>query len=78
MGKFPGLAVQIKKLYKGCEEFREICEDYVLCLNAIKKIESTNPAKREEFLNEFGEALEALEDELLSELKKDYTSKIRG
>ena len=75
---FPELSSQIDKQFMECEVFREICEDYVLCLNSIRKIESQNPAKKEEYLEEFREALMALEDELLSKVKKDKTSQNTG
>jgi len=66
--KFPDLDQEIKSLFSQCEEFREICEDYVLCLNSIKKIESED-VKKDEYLIEFKTALEELELELLSNLK---------
>lgn len=76
MERFPDQADQIEKLFSGCEGFREICEDYVICLNAIRKIESTNPVKKQEFLKDFEDALNGLEEELLLELKNDKSSNI--
>jgi len=66
--KFPDHAQEIKSLFIQCEEFREICEDYILCLNSVKKIESED-VKKDEYLKEFKTALEELELELLSNLK---------
>ena len=66
--KFPDHAQEIKSLFTESDVFREICEDYVLCFNSIRKIESTS-IKRDEYLKEFKIALEELENELLSSLK---------
>jgi hypothetical protein len=74
MEKFPDLADQIEQLFSPCEGFQEICEDYVLCQNAVQKIESGDPAKKGEYLKEYEDALADLEEELLAELKKSRTS----
>jgi hypothetical protein len=78
MKKFPDLADQIEQLFLPCEGFRETCEDYVLCQNAIQKIESGDPAKKGEYLKEYEDALAELEEELLTMVKNDKTSKIQG
>ena len=66
--EFPDLSVQITKQFNECENFQEICEDYVLCLNSIRKIESADQKKNEN-LKEFKKALQELEEELLSNVK---------
>jgi len=74
MKKFPDLAPEIKKLFGTSESFREICEDYVLCLNSIRKIESADPRK-DENLKEFKETLKELEEELMAILKSVLSTK---
>ena len=77
MEKFPDLAGQIEQFFLPCEEFQEICEDYVLCLNAVQKMESGDPLKKVEYLKEYQEALAELEEELLTMVKNDKISKIQ-
>jgi hypothetical protein len=74
--RFPDLAEQIESLFSGCEGFQEICEDYVLCQNAVQKIESGDPLKKGEYLKEYEKALAELEEELLTMVKNDKISKI--
>lgn len=67
--KFPRQAQEITKMYSKSEGFRDICNDYILCMGAIRKIES-NDISKEEYLRQFKEALDSLENELLESLKK--------
>lgn len=76
MEKFPDLATLIEMEFMKSESFREICEDYVICLNSIRKMESSDPEKKAEYLQEFREALYELEKEMISFVKKDIKKSI--
>lgn len=65
--KFPGQAQEIAKKYSENERFREVCEDYVLCLSSIRKIKSIN-TRDKVYLEEYKSALTELKCELLSYL----------
>ena len=66
--KFPLKAQEIAKKYSENEGFREICEDYLLCLKSIGEIELMDTRKKV-YLEEFKNALLDLEYELLSYLQ---------
>ena len=55
-------------LYRKDENFREICEDYVLCLESIDKIIVTNKSNNR-ILEEYKKALNELEIEMLDYLQ---------
>ena len=61
--KFPDQHRIIGKLFHENEVFREICEDYALCLYSIKRMQSKE-SKKDENLNEFTSALNEIEKEL--------------
>jgi len=68
LDKFPEKANILNKLFQKDEDFREICEDYVLCLNSIGKIIITNKRK-DRILIEYKNTLIELEIEMLDYLK---------
>lgn len=61
--RFPDQYQLIDKLFHEDEVFKEICEDYALCLYSIKRMKS-NVIKKDEHLNEFNSALNEIENEL--------------
>lgn len=72
LDKFPERAKQIDTVYQRDEKFREICEDYYLCKEAIDKIIISN-AQKKKVLNEYKYALKELELELLLYLNSETT-----
>lgn len=72
--KFPDRSRDITRLFCRSESFREVCEDYALCQNTIRKIFITD-ALRQENLNDYKNALKELEKELFSILDKVTSTK---
>jgi hypothetical protein len=55
-------------LYNQSSNFLEACEDYVICLEAVKKLESmNNPDKKEEIID-LKQAMDELGAEILSKI----------
>ena len=77
IAKFPSMEIEIIKLYEESDTFREICEDYALCLHAIAKIESKDPSIKYENLEDYESALEELETELRSKLEIVKSTKFK-
>jgi len=67
--KFPEMADLLLKMYREDEDFKEICEDYVLCLNSMGKIIVTNKMGKR-IIREYRKALNELEIEVLEYLNK--------
>jgi hypothetical protein len=72
--RFPDHTQDIISLFVENESFREICEDFVMCLNAIKKM-GKSPEERNRMLEDYQSALVELEGELLEHLHSKKTSK---
>jgi len=72
--KFPDRSTEITRLFCRSESFREVCEDYVLCINAIRKIFITD-SLRYENLMDYKHAKEELEKELFYILDKAISIK---
>jgi len=72
IGKFPEKVNTLTKLFDRDENFREICEDYYLCKEAINKIIITDTRKRK-ILKEYKHALEELEMEMLVYMNSGVT-----
>ena len=70
--KFPGKARTLEILFQKDEDFREICEDFYLCKEAINKIIITDTRKRK-ILKEYKHALEELEMEMLVYMNSGVT-----
>jgi len=66
--KFPQMVYVLTHLYRKDENFREICEDYVLCLESIDKIIVTSKLNSR-ILEEYKNALNELEIEMLDYLQ---------
>jgi hypothetical protein len=72
INKFPEKAKILALLFQKHEYFREVCEDYYLCKEAIDKIIISN-AQKKKVLNEYKNALKELELELLLYLNSETT-----
>ena len=72
INKFPGKAKALALLFQKDENFREICEDFFLCREAINKIIITDIRKRK-ILKEYKHAIKELELEMLMYLTSDAT-----
>lgn len=72
INKFPEKARTLALLFQKHENFREVCEDYYLCKEAIDKIIISN-AQKKKVLNEYKNALKELELELLLYLNSETT-----
>ena len=72
LDKFPQRASLIDTFYKRDEKFREICEDYYLCQEAINKIVVSDTRKRK-ILKDYKRALKDLEMEMLVYLNSGLT-----
>jgi len=68
VSEFPHLHKEISRLYDESSSFIEICEDYVLCLNAIKKARNMGETVLDEDLIELRMVLLDLKEELLSRI----------
>jgi uncharacterized protein YdcH (DUF465 family) len=66
--EFPHLNERITELFDVSSSFIEICEDYVLCLNYIKKAESMKEMVGDDELFELRSAFFELKEELLSKI----------
>ena len=66
--EFPQFENKITALYSQNNGFMEVCEDYVLCQNAIKKLELMNDPKKEKEIKDLKQALTELREELLSKI----------
>jgi len=66
--EFSQFKKRITSLYNESSNFLEVCEDYVLCLESIKKLELTNNLKKEKEISDL--------KLVMTELKKELFSKI--
>lgn len=64
--EFPQFESKITALYSQSNGFMEVCEDYLICLDAIKKLELMNDPKKEKEIVDLKHALAELREELLS------------
>ena len=68
VSEFPHLHEEISRLYDESNSFIEICEDYALCLNTIKKAKNMGETIPDEDLIELRMVLLDLKEELLSRI----------
>ena len=68
LSEFPQQNENIFKLYEESSSFIEICEDYILCLDAIRQLENLKDMVRVDELAELRLALMELKEELLTRL----------
>jgi len=66
IAEFPMYRREITVSFYKSENFIEICEDYVLCLEAIKELESMNNLKRDKEINDLKLVMTEFKEELLS------------
>jgi uncharacterized protein YdcH (DUF465 family) len=69
--EFPQKKKEITALYFQSTSFLEICEDYVMCKNSIKKIEANGKSANDKNLNDLKIAFSDLKEELLSRIKNE-------
>lgn len=62
--EFPKYKRNITMLYNECSNFIEVCEDYALCLEALKKLEAINNPVNKKEINDLKQAMNELKDEL--------------
>lgn len=72
--RFPNQTQEIIRLFVEDDGFRETCEDYVICLNALKKM-GKSPAQKNHMLEDYQSAFRELEGELLQHLHSKKNSK---
>jgi uncharacterized protein YdcH (DUF465 family) len=65
---FPQHRNTIIALYNESQSFLEVCEDYVLCLESIQKLETDNKLNKGQKINDLKSAKIDLEEELLSRI----------
>lgn len=65
VSEFPKKKKEITALYFQSTSFIEICEDYILCQNSIRKIEANDNSAINKNLMELKLALSELKEELL-------------
>jgi uncharacterized protein YdcH (DUF465 family) len=68
VSEFPQKKKEITALYSQSTSFLEICEDYVMCKNSIKKIEANDKSANDKNLNDLKLAFSELKEELLSRI----------
>jgi len=72
INRFPEKANSMTKLFYKNENFKEVCEDYVLCLHSMTKIIVTNKI-HSRIIKEYRAALNELEMELLTYINTTTT-----
>lgn len=66
--EFPRFQTRLTELYYNSESFLEVCEDYVICLEAIKKMQAKKSLSKNEELEDLRNIINELETELLSKI----------
>lgn len=67
LNQFPGHCDRINSLYGTDESFRELCEDYILCQETLKKVNSMEEIS-ESYLNELAETDQELKEEIRNKI----------
>jgi len=68
ISNFPHYRNAIIDLYYESSNFLEVCEDYVLCVESIKKLESMDKLKNGKDINGLKFTMAELKDECLSRI----------
>ena len=68
IAEFPMHKREITIQYYESKNFIETCEDYVICLEAIEKLETMNNLKKEKEINDLKLVMTELKEELLSRI----------
>lgn len=66
--EFPEERIKIAELFNESSNFVEICEDYVLCLESIHRLEVKKDPQLKKEISELKWALGELKEELLSRI----------
>jgi hypothetical protein len=68
--RFPEHKEAIRRLYRESENFKEACEDYQKCADALRHWEQSDSEDACERRNEYAAFLQDLEAEILQNLKE--------
>lgn len=68
--KFPASRHLIIELFHQSDFFRSICEDYAVCFETIKRLESSEQMIKKGYKREYTILLEELEKELFTKLSE--------
>jgi hypothetical protein len=71
VARFPEHELAIERLFRRCESFRSMCEDYALGVEALQRWQSAPASKRETAIVELRHSLAELEAEILSALREE-------
>ena len=71
IAEIPELASRISSKYYNSSIFLEACEDYVVCLKSIKRLEAKNKEGIDKEIIELKALLTELKEEILSKMKKE-------
>jgi hypothetical protein len=66
--EFPQHERTLIALFNNSISFIEVCEDYVQCMEAIKKLDTTNKLNKEKEINDLKFLLTELGEEILSRI----------
>ena len=66
--EFPHHERTLIALFNNSISFIEVCEDYVQCIEAIKKLDATNKLNKEKEINDLKFLLTELGEEILSRI----------
>jgi hypothetical protein len=73
--RFPEHELAIERLVRKNEDFRSMCEDYAVGVEALRRWERATDPKRSARIAELRESLAELEEEMLEELKQEAASR---
>jgi len=68
--EFPSLSSEIAELFTESTSFIEACEDYVLCLNSIKKMAALEDPVHQQEIEKLIQIQSELKEELLYRIMK--------
>jgi hypothetical protein len=73
--RFPQHELAIERLFRTCETFRSICEDYAVGIEALRRWNDSTDPRRSERIAELRDTLAELEQEILEALEQDARSR---
>lgn len=68
LARFPEKVATVRRLYLRDERFRSVCEDYVLCVDSLRRFEDRYDASTRPEVTDFRQIQRELEHELRSYL----------
>ncbi len=75
--RFPGHKAAAEKLIKKCEQFRELCEDYLECIKVLRRFEDLGDTTQQR-IAEYEDLQADLEREMLECLEARATCPLCG